>query len=89
MDFHDGEIRFFCTSLDVSIGELQAVTQNTDFSIAEIHICSSSLDFSNGEIQTGVKNLDFSIREIHICFQTCAHLGNTNFCVYVCIYGFL
>ena len=49
MDFPDGEIRIFGTSLDSSTGEIQAVTQNTDFSIAEIHICSTSLDFSTGE----------------------------------------
>ena len=89
MDFPDGEIRIFGTSLDSSTGEIQAVTQNTDFSIGEIHICSTSLDFSNGEIQTGVKNLDFSIGEIHICLHTCTYLDNPNMCIYACIYGFL
>ena len=88
MDFSDGEICIFGTSLDLSIGELQAVTQNTDFSIAEIHIFSTSSDFSNGEIQTGFKNLDFFIGEIHICMHTCTYLDNLNMCINVCINGF-
>ena len=59
MDFSGGEIHMFVTSLDFSIVEIQAVSQNTDLSIGEIHICSTSLDFSNREIQTVFKNLDF------------------------------
>ena len=66
MDLSDGEIRMFGTSLDFTIGEIQAVTQ-IRISPLEKSIFVAPV---NGEIQTGVEHLDFSIGEIHICFHT-------------------
>ena len=61
MDFPNGEIQVFDTTLDLSIGEIQTGAKRIDFSNGEICILGDCLDFSNGEIQTGSKHTDFSI----------------------------
>ena len=61
MDFSNGEIQVFDTSLDFSVGEIQTGAKHMDFYNGEIRILGDCLDFSNGEIQTGAKNTYFSI----------------------------
>jgi hypothetical protein len=89
VDFSDGEIQVFDTSLDFPIREIQTAATNMDFCNGEICILGDCLEFPNGYIQTGAKKKDFPIGEIHICMQIYTYLGYPNMCMCTSRYGFL